>query len=159
MPDVVGKALDEAKISTSMPPQVNVTKFVPFSALEVEIVVDQIGEVKLADYKKINRSKPTVEVSKEDVANVTKRIQMDFAERKEVERKSKDGDQVWINFSGTDSDGKPVDGATGNDYPLALGSNTFIPGFEENLLDLAAGDSKTFTLTFPADYGVAALNN
>jgi len=82
-----------------------------------------------------------------------------MAERKEVARPARDGDEVVIDFAGKDAKGEPVAGADGKDYPLVLGSKTFIPGFEENVVGLKVGDSKEFDVTFPADYQAAALQN
>lgn len=80
-----------------------------------------------------------------------------MAQKNDVDRAAKDTDQIWIDFEGVDAKGKPIGGATGKNYPLVLGSNTFIPGFEPNLVGLSASDEKTFTLTFPKDYGAKAL--
>lgn len=138
-------------------PQVNITKFVPFTALEFTATVSIIGEITLPDYKKYKQSKPAVAVIADDVKAVLDDLQIRAAERKEVTRAAKDGDQVTVDFKGTDAKGAAVDGAEGKDYPVILGSNTLIPGFETNLEGLKAGDKKSFTLTFPADYGVKAL--
>ncbi|MCA9348687.1 trigger factor [Candidatus Saccharibacteria bacterium] len=159
VPIVVGKALDSQQLATVVPPSVNVTKFVPFSELELEVVCETLGAIKLADYKKVKKTKPVVSVSQADIDAVTKRIQFDMAEREDVEREAKEGDQVWIDFDGVDSKGNPISGAKGQDYPLALGSNTFIPGFEDNLIGTKAGQETTFKLTFPKDYGVKALQS
>ena len=70
--------------------------------------------------------------------------------------KAKDGDQLVINFKGS-VDGVPFDGGTGEDYPLVLGSNSFIPGFEAQLVGAAAGDDVTVNVTFPEAYGAANL--
>lgn len=64
-----------------------------------------------------------------------------------------------INFSGKDKDGNAISGAQGKDYPLLLGSNSFIPGFEDSLVGLKAGENKDFTIPFPKDYGVSALQD
>jgi trigger factor len=66
------------------------------------------------------------------------------------------GDRVTISFQGT-VDGKPFDGGSGDDVPMLLGSGRFIPGFEENLLGLKAGDSRTFDVKFPENYAAPAL--
>lgn len=159
VPPFIGQALDSENISTVIPPQVNVTKFVPYTEIEFEVIAEFLGSVKLADYKKLKKTRPNVDVTQEEIDNVTKRIQFDMAERADVKRASKKGDQVWIDFEGKDEKGNSVSGAKGEDYPLALGSDTFIPGFEDNLIGLKAGDTKEFTLTFPKDYGVKALQN
>lgn len=80
-----------------------------------------------------------------------------LAEKKDVTRAAKDGDEVTIDFKGVDAKGKAVEGAEGKGYPLQLGSNTFIPGFETNVVGIKKGQEKTFTIPFPKDYGVAAL--
>jgi trigger factor len=66
------------------------------------------------------------------------------------------GDRVTISFQGT-MDGKPFDGGSGDDVPMLLGSGRFIPGFEENLLELKAGESRTFDINFPDNYSAPAL--
>jgi trigger factor len=81
-------------------------------------------------------------------------------EKVDVTRAAKDGDELVIDFSGVDAKTKkPIDGATGTDYPLTLGSNTFIPGFEPELIGLKPDESKTFDITFPADYSSKDLQN
>lgn len=138
-------------------PEVSIKKFVPFTALEFEVKTHVIGEIKLPNYKAIKLKKDAVSVTAEDVTNVIENLQTRTAEKKEVKRAAKDGDQAWIDFKGVDAKGEPVKGAEGTDYPLALGSNTFIPGFESNIEGMKPGEEKTFTLTFPKDYGVKAL--
>lgn len=138
-------------------PQVSIKKFVPFTELEVEITVDVIGDIVLPDYTKIRLEQPKVSVTADDVTEVLNSLKERAGEKKDVDRAAKAGDNVMIDFKGTDAKGKPVNGADGKDYPLILGSNNFIPGFEDNLLGLKAGEEKTFTLTFPKDYGVKAL--
>lgn len=140
-------------------PQISIKKFVPFTDLEFEAEVPTIGKIKLADYKKIKMTKPTVKVEAKDVNEVLESLKKRGAERKEVDRASKDGDEVVFDFKGTDSKGQPVAGADGKDYPLIIGSNTFIPGFEPELVGLKAGEEKKFTVTFPKDYGVKALQS
>lgn len=140
-------------------PEIAIKKFVPFTDLEFEATVPTVGKIKLADYKKVKLAKPTVKVEAKDIDEVIKSLQKRAAERKEVERAAKEGDEVTFDFKGTDSKGEPVQGADGKDYPLIIGSNQFIPGFEPELVGLKAGDEKTFTVTFPKDYGVAALQN
>ena len=96
-------------------------------------------------------------VTKIDINQVIERIRTQLAEKKDVNRACKDGDQVWIDFEGVDDKGKAVEGAKGQDYPLIIGSNTFIPGFETNVVGLKANDKKTFILKFPKDYHLKAL--
>ncbi len=140
-------------------PAVELQKFVPFTTLEFTIQIPVIGEIKLGDYKKIKKKRPEVKVTDKDVDDLLATLQKRMAEKKDVERKAQDGDQVWIDFTGVDAKGESIKGADGKDYPLIIGSKTFIPGFEDNVKGLAAKDVKTFTLTFPKDYGVKTLAN
>jgi trigger factor len=152
-----GQVVDREKLRTASKPQVSIKKFVPFTDLEFEVDVEIIGSVKLPDYKKIKLAKKSAGVTAAEVSGVVKALQQRMAEREEVDRPAKKGDELIIDFEGKDKDGKSVPGADGKDYPLLLGSSTFIPGFEDNLMGSKASDKKEFTITFPGDYGVAAL--
>lgn len=150
-------AVRAEKINPIAPPKVEVTKFVPFSLVEYTAEISVIGEIKLADYKKLTSKKEIITPDKADIEQVIDNMRTQLAEKKDVERAAKKEDQVWINFEGRDAKGVEVKGAKGDNYPLVLGSNTFIPGFEDHLLGLKAGDDKEFVITFPKDYGVKAL--
>ncbi len=153
------RAIDQEKLRPAGKPQVKLKKFVPFTDLEFEAKMEIIGPIKLPDYKRIKLAKKPVEITAADINGVIKSLQQRFAKRKQVERPAKDGDEVVIDFSGKGSDGQPVAGAEGKDYPLLFGGGNFIPGFEKNLIDAKIGDKKQFTITFPKDYGVVALQN
>ncbi len=153
------RAIENEGIRPVSSPNVQLKKFVPYTQLEFEAETDILGPVKLPNYKAIKLTKKPVEVTPKEVANVIKSLQTRMAERTDVERPAKDGDELIIDFAGTDIKGKPVSGADGKDTPLLLGSNTFIPGFEEHLVGSKAGTAKEFTITFPKDYGVSALQN
>jgi trigger factor len=152
-------AIKEERIRPVGQPQVNVTKFVPFSTLEFTLEIPVVGEIKLADYRKISAKKEKVTVKDEQVNDVLKNLQTRAAEKNEVNREARTGDEAWIDFKGTDKKGEAVSGADGTDYPLVLGSGTFIPGFEENVVGMKIGESKSFEVTFPKDYGAKALQN
>jgi trigger factor len=153
-------ALGEQKLRPVSQPAVKITKFVPFTSLEIEVEVEIVGTIKLPDYKKIKKAKTAVKVTAADVTEVIEQLKKREADKKDVTRASKSGDQTVINFKGVDTKTKePISGADGNDYPLLLGSNTFIPGFEDNVIGMKTGEEKTFTITFPKDYGVSALQS
>jgi trigger factor len=151
------KAVQEEKLRPVANPEINITKFVPFTTLEFTADITTMGEVKLPDYTKIKKQKPEVKITAEDVKDVLKNLQTRAAEKLDVDRAAKLEDQVWIDFAGTDSKGQTVEGAEGKDYPIILGSNTFIPGFEENLIGMKAKDEKSFDVTFPSDYHAKPL--
>ena len=140
-------------------PEIKIKKFVPYTALEFEATIPVVQEVKLPNYKTMKLKKTDEKITTKDVNEVIENIRERVAESKDVTRAAKTGDKVWIDFAGKDSKGEPVSGADGKDYPLLLGSNTFIPGFEEKLVGTKPGDKKSFTLTFPKDYGVKAMQS
>ena len=153
-------AVTQEKLKVVGQPALELTKFVPFTALEAKAVVDVVGDIKLADYKKFKAKLEQPKTSKEDVQAVLDDLVARDAERKEVDRKAKDGDEVLISFVGKDAKtGDEIEGGKGDKYPLVLGSNTFIPGFEPELVGLKKGDDKSFTVTFPKDYGAKDLQN
>ncbi len=96
--------------------------------------------------------KASEEELNEALENLTKSAQ-DFAEK---EGQSENGDQIVIDFLGK-VDGEAFDGGAAEDYPLVLGSNSFIPGFEDQLIGLSAGDEKNVEVTFPEEYGAENL--
>lgn len=146
------EALTIAQLQPLDRPKVEVTKYVPGEMLEFTAEVEILPEVKLADYKKLKATKEKAVVTAKDIEEVIERLQKGMATKNTVERAAKDGDEVLIDFDGKDEHGKAVGGAQGNDYPLALGSDTFIPGFEAGLLGKKAGDEFDLPLTFPKDY-------
>jgi trigger factor len=150
-------ALSKENIRPMAEPALSLKKFVPYTDLEFTIDIDVLGPTKLGKYKNLKIEKPAVDVTDKDVEEVLERLRVQTAEYKEVDRPVKTGDRAWIDFSGKDAKGVDVQGATGKDYPLQIGSNTFIPGFEDNLVGVKKGESKEFTIPFPKDYGVKML--
>ena len=158
--DLYVDAVDQEKLRPVAQPKIEVSKFVPFSTLEFTAEVEAIGDIKLPNYKTIKLEAKKPEVTAKDVTTVLTQLQERGANKVEVQRAAKSGDEVIIDFKGTDAVTKePIDGADGNDYPLTLGSKSFIPGFEEELIGVKPGGNKTFTLTFPKDYGAKTLQN
>lgn len=150
-------ALDQENLRPVSNPEVVLKKFVPFTTVEFTAAVPVIGTIKIADYKNIKLPPSKITIDSKQINDVVASLQKRMAERKSVDRTAKKDDEVTIDFKGTDSGGKPVNGAEGTDYPLALGSNTFIPGFEDNVIGMKSGETKSFVITFPKDYGVKAL--
>ena len=158
--DLYSKAIIQNKLKVVDQPKIEITKFVPYSQLEFNADVSILEDIKLPDYRAMKLVKGIVKpVTSEEIDVIIDRIRTQLAERKDVDRPAKDGDQVWLDFDGVDDKGKQVEGASGKDYPLLLGSNTFIPGFETNVVGLKANDHKSFTLKFPKDYHLKALAN
>ncbi len=156
--DMYVKAVNDNKIRPVTSPEVAIKKFVPFETLEIKATVEAVGDITLGDYKKIKVAKKADKATDKDVQSVLEDLQRRDGEKKDVTRASKDGDEVVIDFVGTDAKTKkPIDGGTGTDYPLVIGSNTFIPGFEPELVGLKKDATKSFNVTFPKDYGTKDL--
>ena len=152
------QAIVHEKIRVINQPEISITKFVPFSTMEFTADVEVVGEVRLADYKTVKVAPKKAEVTAKDVNAIIDNLLSRAAEKKEVKRVVKDGDEVILDFKGVDLKTKdPIAGAESQDYPLVIGSNSFIPGFEEKLVGLKANESKSFTITFPIDYAAPEL--
>ena len=156
----LNRAVAEAFLNNNLQvlarPEVEIKKYVPGELLEFTAEADVLPEVKLGDYKKLKVKKAAVNVNKKEIDEVIERIQKGLSEKKEVKRAAKIGDETVIDFVGK-KDGEAFQGGTGKDYPLVLGSNSFIPGFEDALVGLKAGDTKDVKLAFPKDYHVKDL--
>ena len=154
--NALSKAVAEAFTSENLRaldrPEVEVTKFVPGQEMEFTAEAEIMPEIKLGNYKKLKPGKQdTIKIEQDEIDEVTSRIKQQMATKEEVDRKAKDGDEVIIDFVGK-KDGVAFEGGTGNAYPLTLGSNSFIPGFEEAIIGHAVGESFDIPLTFPKDY-------
>ncbi len=128
------------------------------SDLTYTVSIEVVPAIQLADFKSFTVEKPVVEVTDADVDEAIKRIadqNRAFAAKAEG-AKAETGDRVTISFKGT-IDGTPFDGGTGEDIPVTIGSNTFIPGFEEQLLGIAAGETRTLKVSFPKNYASEKL--
>ena len=160
MENAISKAVAEAflseKIQALNRPEVDITKFVPAQELEFTAEAEVLPKVELGDYKKLKAKKDAVKVSKKEISETIDMIRKNFAERKAVEREAKDGDEVLIDFLGK-KDGVAFDGGKAEKFPLELGSNSFIPGFESGILGKKAGEEFALDLEFPKDYHAKEL--
>ena len=150
------KVLVENEINPVGSPQVEVSKFVAYSELEYVLTVEVLAPVKLADYKKLKSKKPEVKVDPKDLEVAMEDLRKRLASHEPIKTAAKLEDKTVIDFEGSQN-GILVPGAKGADHHLVLGSNSFIPGFEEELVGLKAGDTKTFDITFPKEYHEASL--
>ena len=108
-------------------------------------------EVKLGKYKGLNVKKDSVKVTKEEVEHEIEHLRSHYAENVVKEGKVENGDNAIIDFEGF-KDGKAFEGGKGENYSLTIGSNTFIPGFEDQIIGMAKGEEKDINVTFPEDY-------
>lgn len=126
--------------------------------VEVEMSYEALPTIPDVDFKAIYLEKLVAKADEaavdEALANLAENAQ-DFKDRKKT-AKAKDGDQIVFDFLGK-VDGEAFDGGASEDYPLVLGSNSFIPGFEEQLVGVKTGAEKDVVVTFPEEYGAAHL--
>jgi len=126
--------------------------------LSYTMIYEVIPEIAVPKYDTISITKRIAKVTSEDIKEALDRIAAEnksYEERKSSE-KSKDGDQLTIDFIGK-IDGEVFDGGSANDAPLVIGSGAFIPGFEEQLKDVKNGDEVNVKVKFPEDYQVEHL--
>ncbi len=158
--DALSKAVADAytseKIQALDRPAVEIKKYVPSQELEFTAEAEILPKIKLGDYKKLKATKAKVSVADKDIDEIIDRMRQGFAEKKEVKRAAKDGDIAVIDFVGK-KDGVAFEGGSGTGYDLTLGSNSFIPGFEEGIIGKKPGETFDLELTFPKDYHVKDL--
>lgn len=152
------EVLDQEKLIPVSDPKVEESTFEEGKDMELTIKVTLKPEPELGEYKGLHVEKKEVEVTDEQVDAQIKDMmgrdaKMVVAEEGAVIEK---GDFAIIDFAGT-VDGEPFSGGEGKGYPLEVGSNSFIPGFEDQLVGLSKGDSTDVEVTFPEDYFVKDL--
>ena len=126
--------------------------------VEVSVSYECLPIVPEVDFSKIKLNQMVVKAGEADIKEALDNLaetSQDFEDKK-AGSKAKNGDQVVINFLGK-VDGEAFDGGQADDYPLVLGSNSFIPGFEEQLVGSKAGDDVEVNISFPGDYGAENL--
>lgn len=158
--DLYIEAVGSEKLRVTAQPDINVTKFVPFTTLEFKAAMEVVGKITLPDYKAMRMAKEVEPTTDKDVTAVLDDLRRRDSVKRDVQHAAKDGDEVVIDFKGVDTKTqKPIDGAAGTEYPLVLGSNAFISGFEPEIVGMKPGDEKTFDVTFPAYYSVNDLQS
>lgn len=163
--DANQKIVDDGKFKLAMEPQVTlaasdepaVKQLIEGKAdLAYKVAMEILPKIEFPDFKKIKVTKPVTEATDADVDQAIARIAEANQQYEEKAGAAAERDQVTIDFKGS-VDGVPFEGGAAEDAPLVLGSNTFIPGFEDQLVGVVAGDEKEITVTFPDDYGADHL--
>ncbi len=149
-PDAYEAALKEAGVDPVAYPQLEVLD-VSADGFTFKAAVTVKPEASIKDYKGLSVARPDVKVSAADIKGELKPY-IDRASRLvSVERKAKKGDTAVIDFEGF-KDGVPFQGGKGENYSLELGSGSFVPGFEDQVIGMKAGEEKDLDITFPEDY-------
>lgn len=143
--------VSEEKLETVGRPSMLDAKVTEENGALLSFSTDVYPEVTLGQYKGLEAVKPSVEVTDEEVDSHIERLRKQNGRIVTVERAAQDGDTVNINYCGT-LEGIPFDGGTAENQDLVLGSNTFVPGFESQVVGMSAGDERDLDITFPENY-------
>ncbi len=154
-PEAYATAVEQEKLDVVAWPEVEIQE-VGKDGFTFKAKVTVRPEVKLGQYKDLTAEKETVNVTDEDVDNELKPFINRATELVSVEREAQNGDTVVIDFEGF-KDGVPFDGGKAEGHSLELGSGSFIPGFEDQVVGMKAGDEKDINVTFPEDYHATEL--
>jgi len=145
------RAITEQELNPAGYPQIEATVNETGKDLEFVATMEVYPQIELASIEGTDVERPVVEVTDADVDEMIETLRKQNAEWTEVDRAAADGEQVKIDFQGFIGD-EPFEGGSAEGHTLVLGSNSFIPGFEEQLIGAKAGEEKTISVTFPEDY-------
>jgi trigger factor len=155
-PGSYSKAVDELEIVPVSRPEIDIEKIGKEEGVVFTAEVFVKPEVKLGEYKGVKAEKATAEVTDEQVDAELKRTAERNARWVDVEREAQNGDKVVIDYSGS-VDGVKFDGGTADNQVIELGTNTFIPGFEEQVVGMKKDEERDITVNFPEDYRAEQL--
>ena len=145
------KALSDNKLLPVIEPKIDVSNISKDEVVFKFTIVTK-PDIKLGDYKNLDVKKQSAKISKKEIEDKIKNLQSKYAEIVEKETgTAEEGNTAIIDFIGY-VDGKELEGGKGENYPLELGSNTFIPGFEENVKGMKINEEKSIDLKFPENY-------
>lgn len=150
LPEAYEKLIADNNIEPVARPNIDIKK-IDDNGIEIQFEVITKPEIKIKKYKKLGLKKPSIKVTKEEVEKEIEELRKQYAEIALKEDEIVIGDTAVIDFQGFKED-VAFEGGRGENYPLEIGSKTFIPGFEEQLVGLKAGDEKDINVTFPKDY-------
>ena len=149
--------VEKSKLKPIVQPKVDIKK-IDEKGLELLFTVTEAPEIKIKKYKGLKVKKEKVTVSKEEVKEEIEKLRTQYAEIVLKDGAIEVGDTAVIDFEGF-KDGKPFEGGKGENFPLEIGSKTFIPGFEEQLVGLKSEENKDVKVTFPKDYPAEDLKD
>ena len=151
--DATNKVIDDNKLRPAVTPDIKIEKFEDGKDIEFTIETEVLPEITLGDFSKISLKKYVAKVPAEEIEKAVKYMADSRRETVKIEedRPAKKGDVAVIDFIGS-IDGKEFNGGKGNAYPLELGSNSFISGYEDQLIGHKAGETVDVITTFPENY-------
>lgn len=151
------KVLTENKIDAIGAPKAEILKLAENNDLEYKVFCAVVPDVEIKSWeggiKKINKdyAEKKIEITAEEIEKELENIAKSRIQHVKVEREARDGDNVILDFE-VKKEGVPIENGSSKNHPLILGRGVFIPGFEENVIGMKAGETKDFELTFPKDY-------
>ncbi|MBL8473165.1 MAG: trigger factor [Rhodocyclaceae bacterium] len=146
-----GQAVVEQKLRIAGTPRIEPRQSEDSSRLEFRAVFEVYPEVQIGDLSTSPIERPVYELADADVDKTIDVLRKQRTTYEAADRAAAEGDRIQINFVGR-RDGEPFPGGSGNDYPVTIGAKAMLPDFEAALTGMSAGETKTFDLTFPADY-------
>ncbi|MEZ4357295.1 MAG: trigger factor [Eubacteriales bacterium] len=155
-PEEYAKVVEETKIDPVAHPEIDITSFDKAKGIDIKVEVFVKPEVKLGSYTGVEASKKQVKITEKDVNEELNRLLEKNARWEAVEDEAKLNDRVTIDYSGS-VDGVKFEGGTAEKQPLELGSKTFIPGFEEQVVGMKIGEERDIKVTFPKEYHAKEL--
>lgn len=156
LPQSYYEAIMSEKLEVVGSPEVKVVKFVLSDGLTYEATVEVMPEIKLPDITKVKVTREKVKVTDKEIQEVLDDLAKQLSKTAKVERPAKLGDKVEIDFEGFIG-GVPFEGGKSQNHPIVLGSGSFIPGFEEQLVGMDTAEEREITVTFPKDYHSESL--
>lgn len=157
LPEAYGEAIEETKINPVAQPEINVTQIEKGKDFEFEATVTVEPEVKLGDYKGLEIEKQDSELTDQDLQDEIDHSLGHLADMVVKENGAvEEGDTVNIDFDGY-VDGEQFEGGQADGYDLEIGSGSFIPGFEDQLVGVKTGEEKDVVVTFPEEYHAEEL--
>lgn len=142
------EAVKEHSLVTVGPPEITIEKLAPGNAMIYKAKTALLPKVISTNYFNIKAKKQAANITDQDVTKTINDLRKMRAKESAVDRPVAKGDKVHMNFR-LFMDNVPIDGGQASDYPVIIGDNNLLPGFEENLIGMKANEEKTFNLTFP----------
>lgn len=148
---VLPEVIKKESLHTVGQPQLDIEKLAEENPFIFTAILPLLPKITIGEISKISVEKDKIEVSKEEIEKVVENLRRMRASEVLVEREAKLGDKVEVKFN-VYLDKVPIEGGSSNKYPLVLGENTMIPGFEDNVVGMKKDEEKEFELSFPVDY-------
>lgn len=152
----LGEALDKENVRPAGQPKIEPKQLDEGQDVEYVATFEVYPEITLQEIEGVKITRYSTEITDADIDEMIETLRKSQAKFEQADKAAAEGDKANIDFKGT-KDGEPFDGGSAEGYELALGSGSMIPGFEDGIIGMSAGEEKTLDLTFPEDYQVETL--